>query len=136
MPLQTVKKGEPLTGGFTAVANGLLVDLKTKHKITCPGEQARPACTLSSRTAAALRLAAWAVPWELRVPSSLKSPRPPAIGRSRVARAHTLPRLRCLPADGGYSVVYEVRGIVPARRPDTGERGSCSGCTRDGLPCL
>lgn len=54
---KTVKKGEPLTGGFTAVANGLLVDLKTKHKITCP--------------------------------------------------------------DGGYSVVYEVRGIVPARRPDT-----------------
>ncbi|KAL4424492.1 hypothetical protein ABPG77_006801 [Micractinium sp. CCAP 211/92] len=54
---KTVKKGQPLSGGFKALYTGLLVDLKTKHKITCP--------------------------------------------------------------DGGYSVVYEVRGIVPARNPNT-----------------
>ncbi|KAL4451996.1 hypothetical protein ABPG75_007658 [Micractinium tetrahymenae] len=50
---KTVKKGEPLSGGFTALHTGLLVDFKMQHRITCP--------------------------------------------------------------DGGYTVVYEVRGIIPAR---------------------
>lgn len=130
--LQTVRKGEPLSGGFTALFTGLLVDLKTKHDIKCPVSRPARLHAFPAR----LRCCPGSIPVDdcnsCRLRASWLDCMAETASASwlfvAVYATDVWPAMACL-QDGRYSVVYEVRGIVPARNKSKGERGF-RGCTR------